>query len=84
MKRTSKEIRKSILKVLSTGKVFTFSELERKVNTGYRSVVLNCEELENFGAVKINKGKKHKANGRPFSEIQITSQGRIFLKNLSK
>jgi len=83
MKRTSIKIKKNILEVLSSKKVFTFSELERKVNTGYRSIISNCEELEKFGAVKISKGEKHKANGRPYFEAKITNQGIIFLKKIT-
>ena len=82
MKRISQEIKKNILKVLSTGKSFTYSELERKVNTGYRSIVANCKELLGFNAVRINKIEKHTSNGRPYFKVQITEQGRTFLRNL--
>ncbi len=82
MKRTSQEIKKKILTILSTKKSFTYSELERKANTGYRSIVSNCNELQNFNAVKITKLDKHTANGRPYFIVEITEQGRNFLKNL--
>jgi len=82
MKRTSQEIKKIILKILSTGKSFTYSELERKVNTGYRSIVSNCKELKIFGAVEIVEIDKHAANGRPYFKVQITEQGKNFLNNL--
>jgi DNA-binding HxlR family transcriptional regulator len=81
MKRTSKEIKKRILSVLFSGE-YTFSELERKINTGYRSIVANCRELESFGAVKITKLDKHTTNGRPFFKVKITEQGRNFLDKL--
>jgi len=84
MKRTSQEIKKAILKILAKGKQYTYSELERKVNTGYRSVVSNCKELETFKAVNIKRLKKHSANGRPYYVVEITEQGRNFLHNLEK
>lgn len=64
------------------GKAYTYAELERKVNTGYRSVVSNCEELKGFSAVSITKLKEHETNGRPYFKVEITAQGRNFLKNL--
>jgi len=82
MKRKSQEIKKQILKILSEGKSHTYAELERKVNTGYRSIVSNCEELKGFNAVKITRFNKHEANGRPYFQVEITTQGRDFLKNL--
>jgi len=81
MKRTSLEIKREILKTLSDGNPHSYAELERKVNTGYRSVVSNCEELRGFGAVKIAQLKEHSANGRPFFQVDITNLGRNFLKN---
>ena len=82
MKRKSQEIKKQILKILSSGKPYTYAELERKVNTGYRSIVANCQELKSFNAIKITKEKKHDANGRPYFKTEITQQGRFVLKNL--
>lgn len=82
MKRKSVEIKKAILRVLSDGKRYTYAELERKVNTGYRSIVSNCEELKGFNAVTITKQKSHEANGRPYFSVEITEQGRNFFRNL--
>ncbi|MCH7568643.1 MAG: hypothetical protein IIA87_04440 [Nanoarchaeota archaeon] len=82
MKRSSQEIKKEILEILSKGKSYSYAQLERKVNTGYRSIVLNCKELESFNAVEIKKRSKHSANGRPYFVINITEQGRKFLQNL--
>lgn len=84
MKRKSQDIKKELLKLLSNGKAYTYAELERKVNTGYRSIVSNCMELHSFNAVKITKMKKHEANGRPYFIVEITAQGNSFLKNLTQ
>jgi len=82
MKRTSQEIKKRILELLSNNRSYTYAQLERKINTGYRSIVSNCKELESFDAVKIKKLKKHSANGRPYFIVEITEQGIKFLHNL--
>jgi len=82
MKRTSQQIKKRILEILSGGKTYTYAELERKINTGYRSIVANCQELKAFNAIKITKYDKHKANGKPYFLVEITAQGTKFLKNL--
>ena len=82
MKRKSQEIKKNILKILSSGNTYTYAKLERKVNTGYRSIVSNCKELQSFNAVKIKRLNRHEANGRPYFQVEITTQGRDFLKNL--
>ena len=83
MKRTSQEIKKEILKILSNIKSLSYSELERKVNTGYKTIVSNCQELQSFDSVKITKLKDHVSNGKEYSLIKITEQGRKFLKNLN-
>ena len=82
MKRKSQEIKGQILRILSSGKLYSYAELERKVNTGYRSIVSNCKELKSFNAVKITKLDKHEANGRPYFQVEITKQGIDFLRNL--
>ena len=82
MKRISQQIKKSILQILKTGDSRTFAELERKVNTGYRSILLNCKELEIFGAITIEKLNKHEANGKPYFQVSITDRGREILKKL--
>lgn len=81
-KRSSQQIKKDILKVLMSGKSYSYAELERKINTGYRSIVMNCKELESFGTVKIEKLNKHEANGKPYFQVSITSSGREILKKL--
>jgi len=77
-KRSSFEIKKKILELVSSPK--TFAELERKINTGFITVKENCEELERFGLVKIKKISRHAKNGKPYFEIKITEQGTNFLK----
>lgn len=82
MKRTTSEIKKRILQILTQNGKQTYAELERKVNTNWYTIKNNCDELEKFGAVEIKKLNKHDANGRPFFEVKITNTGREVLKKL--
>ncbi|MEK6891931.1 MAG: hypothetical protein AABX25_01975 [Nanoarchaeota archaeon] len=67
---------------MKDGKSYSYAELERKTNTGYRSIVDNCQELEVFGAITIEKISKHEANGKPYFQVSITNYGRDVLKKL--
>ena len=73
-KRSSYNIKEKILLSVRE-KPATYAELERKVNTGYRTVKQNCEELENFGQIKITSIKEHPANARPSHLVLITDRG---------
>ena len=52
-----------------------YAQLERKIDTGYRSIKENCEELQYFGQVNIETIGKHPANGRVSYQVSITLQG---------
>jgi len=78
-KRTSIDIKKKILLSIKE-KPLSFAQLERKVNTGYRTIKSNCLELESFGFVNIEKIKKHSANGKPSFLVKITERGIEFIK----
>jgi len=54
--------------------------LERKVNTGYRTVKANCEELKEYDFIEI-QSVTDPANGRPSHVVKITEKG---LKQLKK
>ena len=77
-KRSSFEIKKKILELTKSEK--TFAELERKINTNFNTIKTNCEELEKFGFIQINKKGKHPKNGKPFFQIKITEEGIKFSK----
>ena len=77
-KRSSYDIKRKILLAVKE-KSLTYAQLERKVNTGFRTIKANCEELEDFGTVKIDKLEKHPANARVFYKISITKQGMEYL-----
>ena len=78
-KRSSFEIKKKILFLLKSGDL-TYAQLERKTNTGFRTIKNNCDELESYGFIGIEKNEKHPKSGKPFSMIKITENGREFLK----
>ncbi len=80
-KRTSFEIKKRILGLLKSSPL-TFAQLGRKTDTGYNTIKNNCNELELYGFIKIEKNKKHPRSGRPFFEIKITDKGIEFIKEL--
>lgn len=76
-KRSSYDIKKKILLALKD-KPLSYAQLERKINTGFRTIKSNCQELEQFGQVKIDK-IKHPATGRTAYIVSITRQGLKFL-----
>ncbi len=78
-KRSSLNIKKKILELI-TSSPMTFAQLERKVNTGFITIKTNCEELQLYGFVKIEKKEKHQRSGRPYFQVKITEKGREFLK----
>ena len=78
-KRSSYAIKEKIL-LLVKEKPATYASLERKVNTGYRTVKANCEELEKFNLIDIKMAKEHETNGRPFHVVSITEKGLETLK----
>ena len=78
-KRSSYQIKKQILLKVKE-KPASYAELERKVNTGYRSIKSNCEELKDYDFIQIEK-VIDPANGRPSNVVKITEKG---LKQLKK
>lgn len=72
MKRTHKEVRRDILKVLSDGKSHSYGDLERKVNTNWETIREHCDDLKLFNAATISKDNK----------IKITKHGLELLKKM--
>ncbi len=71
-KRTYKEIAKSILKSLSDCNEHSYGELERKVNTNWKTIRDHIEYMKLFSAVEISKENK----------IKITEFGLKILKKI--
>lgn len=59
-KRSIREIRKAILRVLNSGNEYSYGELERKVNTNWKTIRAHCRELEFFEVVTISKDNRIK------------------------
>jgi len=76
-KRSSYEIKSKIILTIRE-KPTTYAKLERKLNTGYRTIKANCKELEQFGQVEI-KTIKHPSNGKKAYIVSITKLGIRFL-----
>lgn len=79
MKRSSYSIKERILLSVKE-KSATYAELERKVNTGYRTIKANCQELQSFGLLQIKAIPDHEANGKPYNVVSITTKGLDVLK----
>ncbi len=73
VKRTNREIRKSIFNILKDNKAHFYGDLERKVNTNWKTIRDHIEYMELFYAIKINDGK-----------IKITDFGFKVLRRLSR
>ncbi len=72
-KRSSHEIKRKILLAIKETPA-TYAQLERRVNTGYRSIKANCEELKYFDQIHIEE-KQHPANGKISHSVSITPKG---------
>ena len=73
MKRTFKEVRKAILIALNDNKEHVYGELERKVNTNWKTIREHCKDLELFGSVTIQNNK-----------VKITKNGLDLLKKIKE
>ncbi len=78
-KRSSFDIKRKVLFFLKKEDL-TYAQLERKVNTGFRTIKLNCAELQNYGLIQIQEIGKHPSNGKVYFLIKITQRGLDFLK----
>ena len=76
MRRTALDIKKEILQLLKKNKEMSLRGLESKINTNYKTILVQVKELEYFGFVKIIKHEKNKINGRPYTSIVLVSTSR--------
>ena len=68
-KRTNKEVRKAIFNTLKDKKLHSYGDLERKVNTNWKTIRDHIEYMLLFEAVELIEGK-----------IKITSFGLKVMK----
>jgi len=71
------EIKKAILQKLKQ-KDCSLRELETKVNTNYLTIRNHVKELEYFKLIETQQIPTNKRNGRPYTLVKITLQGRNF------
>lgn len=79
VKRGSYEIKKQILMVVKE-RPSSYAELERKVDTGFRTIKANCDELSDYGYIAVEKIERDPANGKPSFRVSLTAQGQDFLQ----
>lgn len=72
MKRDHKEVRKAVLKVLNDGKPHSYGDLERTVNTNWRTIRDHVEDLVLFELAAVSEDNK----------VNINQKGRDFFKRL--
>ncbi len=70
-KRKPLEIKKRILQVLKENRELSLREFDIKVNTGYKTIRDQIEELEFFDLVEVIKHKKSDKTGRPYTSIRL-------------
>lgn len=80
-KRHTYEIQEKILFILKENPE-TYARLERKVNTGFRTVKMNCETLKRLGMVKIDRVPKNPANGQESYLLSLTEEGTKAVKKI--
>lgn len=57
--------------ILKKERKISIKKLEKKVNTNYQTIINNCEELEYFGFVKINKTSDNSRNGKDYMVAEL-------------
>ena len=82
-KRKPSEIRKGIL-LLIREKPLSYTKIQTKLSTNYDSIKNNCEELETYELVKINKIERHPENGKPSFDVELTQRGHQIVKKLKE
>ena len=85
MIRSSDEIRISILKILREKPVNSYFKLAELVKTGFVTVKKNCEALQKYKQVRIDKIPKEKSPSKKESfRISITDEGLRFLEKINE
>jgi predicted ArsR family transcriptional regulator len=78
-KRSSLELKKQILKHLSKHGETSLKMLEIKLKTSFRSIKIQCEELNYFKLIELIKQTKNPNTGRPSTSANVTQRGREFI-----
>jgi len=73
--RKRRNLRIKILRILKQHNKLTYTQLQRTLSTNYDSVKENCEELEYYGLIKVEKKEGHPRNNHVFFEVSLTEAG---------
>jgi DNA-binding HxlR family transcriptional regulator len=75
-RKARQNVRVGILKRLKeSSRKLTYTELQQKLSTNYDSVKENCDELENYGLIKVERKKEHPRNNHDYFEVSLTEAG---------
>lgn len=83
-KKTRQNVRTGILEKLGERKTLTYTQIQKALSTNYLSVRENCEELENYGLIKVEKIENHPRNGHVSNEVSLTENGMRVTQNIKK
>ena len=78
-RKSGLDIKKAIIHNLKN-KECSLRELETKVNTNHLTILTHCKELEFLKIIDFVKHKINEVNGRPYTTVKLTEEGRK-LKN---
>jgi len=70
-RRKALDIKKDILKILEKKEEISLRDLDIRVNTNFRTIRTQIEELEYFGKIVITKHQKNDKNGRPYTTVRL-------------
>lgn len=85
MRRNNDEIRINILKILMKNPIDSYFKLAGLVKTGFRTVKSNCEALQKYKQIKIEKIPKEKSPSKKESfRISITKEGLRFIEKINE
>ena len=70
-RRKALNIKKEILKVLKQFGEMSLRDLDIKVNTNYKTIRDQIEELEFFDRVIVTPHQKNEKNGRPYTTVKL-------------
>lgn len=71
MKRKPLDIKKAILDVLKQHGEMSLRELDIKVNTNYKTIRDQIDELVFFGKVEVINHKINPNTGRPYTTVKL-------------
>lgn len=75
VRRNAIEIRKEILELLKQNKEVSIRKIETKVNSNFKTIKRQVEDLESLGFIKIHSYNSHPKNQKPYKACVIKEAG---------